>query len=107
MGLRQRDVAGQIGVNKDTIYNWETNRTASEMHLILHVIDFLGYAPYNPNWTFGQRLGAIRSAMGLSQEQLARRAGLDESTVSKWEREEHKPLRRKVMALKKFLNSPP
>ena len=56
LGLRQRDVARQIGVNKDTIYNWETNRTAPEVRFIPGIIHFLGYAPYNPGWTFGQRL---------------------------------------------------
>lgn len=46
MGLLQRDVARQIGVNKDTIYNWETNRTGPEVRLIPRIIDFLGYAPF-------------------------------------------------------------
>jgi transcriptional regulator with XRE-family HTH domain len=73
------------------------------VRLISHILDFLGYAPYDPTWSFGQRLEAIRSALGLSQEQLARRAGLDESTVSKWEREEQKPTRRKLDSLRKFL----
>jgi transcriptional regulator with XRE-family HTH domain len=80
-------VATQIGVNKDTIYNWETNRTEPEVCLIPHIIDFLGYAPYDPNWSFGQWVRAVRTAFGFSQEQLARRSGLDESTIAKWERE--------------------
>jgi transcriptional regulator with XRE-family HTH domain len=94
LGLLQRDVAAQIGVNKDTIYNWETNRNEPEVRLIPHMINFLGYAPYDPNWSFGQRLRAVRSALGLSQEQLAKMAGLDEGTVSEWEREEHKPTKK-------------
>jgi transcriptional regulator with XRE-family HTH domain len=98
-------VARQIGVNKDTIYNWETNRTEPEVRLIPSIIDFLGYAPYNPNWPFGERLRAVRSVLGLSQEQLAKRAGVDESTVAKWERGKHKPSRKKVIALKKILKS--
>jgi DNA-binding XRE family transcriptional regulator len=64
LGLLQRDVARQIGVNKDTIYNWETNRTEPEVRMISHIIDFLGYAPYDPTWSFGERLKAIRSALG-------------------------------------------
>jgi DNA-binding XRE family transcriptional regulator len=91
--LLQREVAAQIWVNKDTIYNWEMNRTEPEVRLIPSIIDFLGYVPYNPGWSYGKRLRAIRSALGLSQEQFAKRAGLDESTVSKWEREEHRPSR--------------
>jgi transcriptional regulator with XRE-family HTH domain len=100
----QREVAAQIGVNKDTIYNWETNRTDPEVRLIPHIIDFLGYAPYDPGCSFGERLRAIRSALGLSQDQCAKRAGLDESTIAKWEREEHKP-QTKLVALTVFFRS--
>ena len=98
-------MAKQIGVNKDTIYNWETNRTAPEVQFIPRIISFLGYVPYDPAWSFGQRLKAIRTALGLSQVQFAKGVGLDESTVAKWEREEHKASTQKVMALKKFLKS--
>jgi ribosome-binding protein aMBF1 (putative translation factor) len=79
------------------------NRTEPEVRLIPHIIDFLGYVPYDAAWSFGKRLRAIRTALGLSQEQLARRTGLDESTVLKWEREEHKPSRGKWTMLRKYL----
>jgi DNA-binding transcriptional regulator YiaG len=105
MGMLQREVAAQIGVNKDTIYKWEMNRTEPEVRLIPHIIDFLGYAPYDSTWTSGQRLRAIRSGLGLSQRGFAERVGVDQSTVLKWEREEHKPSRKKVIALKIFLKS--
>jgi len=93
-GLLQREVAAQIGVNKDTIYNWETNRTTPEAQFIPKIINFLGFAPYDPGWSFGLRLKAMRTAVGLSQQQLARRTGLDEGTIAKWEREDHKPRRK-------------
>jgi len=98
-------VASQIWVSEESVYNWETNRTEPEVRLIPPVIDFLGYVPYDPTWSFGKWLRAVRLALGLSQEQLARRAGLDESTLSKWEREEHKPSRKKIIALKNFFKS--
>jgi DNA-binding XRE family transcriptional regulator len=68
-----------------------TNRTEPEVRLIPHIIDILGYVPYDSTWFIGERLRVIRSALGLSQEQLTRRAGLDESTIAKWEREGHNP----------------
>jgi transcriptional regulator with XRE-family HTH domain len=105
LGLLQREVAAQIGVNKDTIYNWETNRTNPELRLIPHIIDFLGYVPYDPSWSFGERLRTIRSALGLSQEQLAKRAGLDESTIATWEMGRHRPIRRKRHNLLKFVRT--
>jgi DNA-binding XRE family transcriptional regulator len=86
-----------------SFHNWETNRTEPEVRVIPQIIDFLGYVPYNPNWSFGERLKAVRSALGLSQDQFAKLAGLDESTISKWEREEHKPSESKMQALTTFL----
>jgi transcriptional regulator with XRE-family HTH domain len=41
----------------------------------------------------------------LSQEQFAKRAGLDESTVSKWEKEEQKSTKKKWDSVKKILHS--
>jgi transcriptional regulator with XRE-family HTH domain len=93
-----------MGVNKGTIYNWEMNRTEPEVQFIPRIIRFLGYALYNPGWSFGERLREIRSTLGLSQEQLAKRAGLDESTITKWEREEHKPTKKKWTEVKAFLH---
>lgn len=34
----------------------------------------------------------MRTALGLSQEQFAKKIGVNESTVAKWEREEHIPI---------------
>jgi transcriptional regulator with XRE-family HTH domain len=101
--MLQREVASQIEVNKDTIYNWETNRTEPEVRLIPRIIEFLGYTPYDATWSFGQRLRAIRTALGLSQEHMAKRAGLDEGTVAKWETGKHRPTKTKLLALAAFL----
>jgi transcriptional regulator with XRE-family HTH domain len=103
--MRQRDVARQIGVNKDTIHNWETNRTAPEVCLIPHIIDFLGYSPYDATWSFGQWLRVVRLALGLSHRRFAERVGVDQSTVLKWEREEHQLTQKKWRSIKKFLHS--
>lgn len=103
MGLLQKDVAAQIGVSKETIYNWEMNRTEPEVRCIAGIIEFLSYVPYDPGWTFGERVRAIRAALGFSQEQLAEGVGADESTIAKWEREEHKPTESKMRALTTFL----
>jgi ribosome-binding protein aMBF1 (putative translation factor) len=76
-----------------------TKRTEPEVRVIPHIIDLLGYAPYDPTRSFGQWVRAARSALGLSQEQLAKRAGLDASTIAKWEREEQKPSKRKLISI--------
>jgi transcriptional regulator with XRE-family HTH domain len=103
LGLFQKDVARQIGVTEESVYNWETNRTEPEVRLIPRIIEFLGYTPYDATWSFGQRLRAIRTALGLSQEHMAKRAGLDEGTVAKWETGKHRPTKTKLLALAAFL----
>ena len=69
-----------------SICNWEINRTSPQLYLIPRIIAFLGYIPYNTqSGTLGKRIVACRRAMGLTQKELARRLGVDPSTVARWE----------------------
>jgi transcriptional regulator with XRE-family HTH domain len=97
--------ADGIADEKTTIHNWETNRTQPEVRLIPYIINFLGYAPYDPGWTFNQKLVAVRSTLGFSQRLFAKKIGLDASTVAKWEIGKHRPLREKLVAVRSFLES--
>jgi DNA-binding XRE family transcriptional regulator len=45
LGLLQKEVAAQIGVDEATIYNWEANRNQPAVRLIPRIIQFLGYGP--------------------------------------------------------------
>jgi transcriptional regulator with XRE-family HTH domain len=56
-----------------------------------------------PEETFGARLKRPRERAGLSQEQLALRAGLNRYSVIKWERDEHEPMWSSVLALARAL----
>ena len=105
LGLFQKDVAKQIRVNKDTIHIWETNRTEPELRLIPHIIDFLGDVPYDPTWSSGPRLKAVRSALRLSQEKFAKKIRVDESTIAEWEREEQKPTKKKWVLVSTSIRS--
>lgn len=92
-----------VGVNARN--RERSDNSAQETQFISRIIEFLGYAPYDSSLAVGQRLKAIRTALGLSQEQFAEKLGVDESTVASWEREEHQRSRQKVLALKEFLKS--
>ncbi len=54
--------------------------------MIYIMASFLFNAPINPKKLFGERLRELRLATGLSQEELAHRAGLDRTYVSSCER---------------------
>ena len=46
LGLTQKQVAKNIGVDEATVHNWETNHTVPVVRLIPRIIEFLGYAAY-------------------------------------------------------------
>ena len=67
-------------------------------------IAFLGYNPYDTqSGPLGKRIVAKRQAMGLRQKELARRLGVDPTTLGRWEREEGQPSRKHHEKLLAFL----
>lgn len=85
LGLLQKDVAGQIGIDLKTLCNWEGQRTEPKIRFLPAIFRFLGEDPRPRPSTPGEQLRAARTALGLSQEALARRLGVDPGTVSRWE----------------------
>ena len=51
----------------------------------------------------GERLKIHRTKMGLSQKQLAALLGIDQSSLTGWERQEHYPSRRSLRLMEEFL----
>jgi DNA-binding transcriptional regulator YiaG len=103
LGLFQKEVANQIGVNKDTMKNWKNNATCPALPYIPQIIKFLGYCPYDPTLSFPQKLKTWREALGLSQDQLARVLGMDKGTIQKWEARKHIPMKRSRQIVVQFL----
>jgi DNA-binding XRE family transcriptional regulator len=104
LGLLQKKVAQNIGVSRNTIYNWETNMTQPSFRWLPKIIDFLGYASYSPPQSVGERLTMVRKFLGLSQKELAAMIGVDPSTIHNWEFEKHKLTRRASEIIMKFFN---
>ncbi|WP_226780445.1 helix-turn-helix domain-containing protein [Oceaniglobus trochenteri] len=63
-----------------------------------------------PNWysneaaTFGDRLADARQALGMSQEDLARRVGVKPGTLAKWENDLSEPRANRLNILSGLLN---
>ena len=89
--LLQRQVAEQLGVDKTSIYNWETNRTKPGLEYMPAIIRFLGYNPLPPADGWPDRLVRCRTVLGISQKESARRIGVDACTLARWERGERAP----------------
>jgi transcriptional regulator with XRE-family HTH domain len=87
LNLVQRELAERIGVEVDTILNWEHNRSTPTLRHLPKVIAFLGYNPLikKPE-TLGEQALQYRKRCGVSQKELARQVGIDPTTLSRLER---------------------
>ena len=91
--LLQKDVATILNVSEFTISIWETGRGKPYIRQFPKITEFLGYDPYSYNTlTLSGRMKIYRHKNGLSQYELAKMLGVDESTVFNWEKENHSPL---------------
>lgn len=92
LGLRQSDVAEQIGVGTQTVNYWENGHFNPEPRYVPKLATFLGYEPFGPTPTsFPLQLKAARIAAGLTRRQLARHLAVHPVTVAEWERGESRP----------------
>jgi len=104
--LLQKDVAGRLGVTEDSITNWELNRHEPHIMHYPKIIEFLGYIPFEIDTsTLGGKIKRYRYLKGISQEQLAKELGVDESTVNHYERNNKKPLRKTMAKLAPILQT--
>ena len=94
LGLLQKEVAQRLGVDTDSVTNWEKGRSSPRLHLVPKIIEFLGYMPFadkSDGWNLGERIVQLRRSLGIRQDQLARQLGVDLSTLARWERGEGHP----------------
>jgi len=82
-----RDQAAQVlGVGVTTLWNWEMGNTSVATRFLPKVVAFLGYDPREEASTLGERIRMLRERQGLTQKALAEQLGLNDSTVTAWER---------------------
>src|ERR1700731_2837268 len=103
LGLLQKQVAEQIGVDTASIVNWESNKIQPMVHCLPGILAFLGHNPLPEADDLIGKLKRLRATMGLTQEQLAQKLGIDESTIAGWERGENTPVRSYRKLLEDFV----
>jgi transcriptional regulator with XRE-family HTH domain len=85
--LYQNDVANIIGVDTNSITNWEKNRNRPGLYLLPKVFEFLGYDPFPVlAMSFTEKLKEYRRKNGLSIRKFAQILGVDPTTLTRWER---------------------
>jgi transcriptional regulator with XRE-family HTH domain len=85
LGLFQRQVAAQIGVDEASVLNWEKGGMKPEIRHLPAIIRFLGYNPLPEPDALKARLVWARSSRGLSRVACARLLGVDPLTMARWE----------------------
>lgn len=90
--LFQKDVAELIGVTENCIAYWEKNRSQPTVCYYPALISFLGYFPFDIDTSsLGGKIKYYRYLQGMTQEQLAKDLGVNESTVYHYEKSNKKP----------------
>jgi transcriptional regulator with XRE-family HTH domain len=91
--LSQVEAAERMGVPKEYVSHWETNRYQPQIKQYPVIIAFLGYCPWDiDTGSLGGKIKMYRYLNGLSQENLATELGVSESTIYKLEGNQRKPL---------------
>lgn len=81
----QSDVAKLLGVDKNSLQNWERGIYQPLPRFYPATIRFLEYVPFTHDGTVGGRTRWLRMCAGWTQEELAAAVGCEESTVWPWE----------------------
>ena len=103
--LTQADVAKVFDICEDSMTGWENGRSKPQIQFYPKIISFLGYNPFSVDTsTLGGRIKYYRIIHGLSQEDFAKKIGVNESTIFSWEKGDHEPLSRKRELLEALLN---
>ncbi len=102
LGLMQIEVAAQIGVTENTVWNWE-HGTEPELVHVPAVLAFLGYVPWEcPGDPVG-RFAYFKKVKGLSLRRLGMLMGRDPEQLEDWMSGRVKPCKKNTEELKSFL----
>jgi transcriptional regulator with XRE-family HTH domain len=101
-GLYQKDAAALLGVNQSTLIGWEKGRKDPAIQIWPRAIKFLGYDPHGEPRMLGKRFLAARRRLGITQEQAAKLASVDEESFRLWELGKRKPSPTSLMKIEEF-----
>lgn len=103
--LVQRDVAKILGVCEDSVVGWEIRGISPAIRYIPAITQMLGYLPIEVNTsTIAGKITHYRYSRGITQGELAKELGVNESTVFHYEKGTHWPQKGVLKKLQKVLN---
>ena len=108
LGLFQKDIAAQLGVNVNTVNNWEKNHSSPQLYLLPRIIEFKGYDPLDDDsesLSLGEQVVRARRRLGITRKDLARRLRVDPSTLAHWENGRRLPMPENRAKLEKLITT--
>ncbi|MBI4410044.1 MAG: helix-turn-helix transcriptional regulator [Gemmatimonadetes bacterium] len=67
LGLRQKDLARRLGVNVNTVTNWEVGRSTPALWHVPGIIRFLGYEPFETTGDYTGKGTCLESGAGSGE----------------------------------------
>jgi transcriptional regulator with XRE-family HTH domain len=100
-----KDVLGILGINRNTLREWEYGNLEPFVCHYPKIIAFLGYYPFNHETeSLGGKIRKYRYTHGLSLAEFGKLVGAAGCTLSTWERNKAKPVKPEIFTvLTKFL----
>jgi transcriptional regulator with XRE-family HTH domain len=105
LGLLQREVAAQLGVDRTSVASWEKDNTFPPSRYLPGIIRFIGYQPFADvlDKSIGEKLVLLRQLLGITQDELAARFSVGRSTLGRWERGSVSPPERVIETVDAWL----
>jgi len=93
-----------IGVDPESLKNWEGGKTEPAVGFYPRLISYLGYNPLPEAESRGQRIRRKRVSRGMSRKAAADAAGVDEATIKRMEEDVKGMANRAVRAICRLLD---
>jgi len=91
-GMSQPQVSLILNTSTDMVTNWELNRNEPTPKFAKLIIEFIGYVPFSlENASLGKRIYYARLMSGMTQDQISKEIGCDESNLRNIELDIRKP----------------
>ena len=103
-GTDQREAAAALGVSRWTYGCWERDQKQPAIRFMPSVLGLVGRESCERSGSLAQRLQMARRVLGLSQESLADRLGVDRGTLGAWERGVRVPQGKRLDLVEAFLD---
>jgi transcriptional regulator with XRE-family HTH domain len=104
LALLQREAGERMGITKETVANWEKDKTKPVPSQFKRVMAFLGYDPTPAPATLAERFEAKRRHLGATLEQVAQYLGWDEGSLRRYIKGRWQLSNERAAALERFLN---